>query len=129
LTVPAGDSLIVYHWALQRYYSSPIFESVGDIADHLRDVEYDIPSYYYEGLTTAEAMAGLNAGSNPDVVGEAGSVVPYAVVTAENLTNGRTGTVTAQSDGSFNLWIRYTSAGDQIHVTATDGLDVTMTAQ
>ncbi|MFC1500526.1 hypothetical protein ACFL6T_05890, partial [Candidatus Zixiibacteriota bacterium] len=116
--VPAGETVTLMHWGFQR--SSEPVSSLGALMESLDD---EMPASYFEGLTIAEAGAGLFAGVLPNVIGGAGSVAPLAVVNLDNQTAGTTATVTALADGSFSVVLRNTQSGDSVHITATDGTD------
>jgi hypothetical protein len=122
VTIPAGGTIVIYHWGFQKT-GGP----VGDLAAIMGDLALAMPLAYFEGLSIAEGANGYNAGSRPNVVGEAGAVAPFAEVTATNLTAGGTASCIAAGDGSFVLFLRDTSSGDQVQVIATDGTDETVT--
>lgn len=124
-TIPAGDRVTITHWNFQR---DPDGEA--DLAAEMQtDFTTDgvaIDGAYYADMTFAEYFDNIVALVTENIVGEAGSVAPFAVVTVENATQSITVDATASSDGSFSMGIPADS-GDTLNITATDGTSDTVT--
>jgi len=118
VTIPAQGTVVLFHWGFQRTGGSS-----DELAAIMAGLEASMPAAYFDGVSIAECDAGLNAGSNPNVMGEAGAVAPFATVTATNLTSAGIVSAGAAGDGSFAMILRDTNSGDQVRVSATDGTD------
>lgn len=79
-----------------------------------------------EGLSIDELAALANfTPSRGTITGEAGSVIGRAVVTAKNNRTGNQKSFKARDDGSFAIPLK-TLSGDEIVLSASDGLETTL---
>ncbi len=118
-TVPAGSKRTLVHFG---YLS-------GERTAELLETEM-------EGLLEQPDMSGLNleelegllnfTPTEGTIEGEAGAVIGQVTVTGENTRTGETLTITARNDGSFALPLD-TVSGDEITLTASDGLNDSVT--
>jgi len=88
------------------------------------------PIEYFEGMTAGEiADSTYTFTDNPlNLVGDAGSVAPWASVTVTNQTTGAVGSAVAASDGSFVLTI-LAATGELVDLTTDLGRADTLTTQ
>ena len=122
VVVPAGQTVVLLHWGFQGSSKLP-----AAMAAELALIEDSIPGEMFTGLTVAEAVADPFVAGADNAIGEAGSVAPLAAVSLDNLTSGSSAAVDAAPDGSFAAFLAETDSGDQVHVTASDGTDETVT--
>ena len=122
VVVPAGQTVVLLHWGFQGSSKLP-----AAMAAELALIEDSIPGEMFTGLTVAEAVADPFVAGADNAIGEAGSVAPLAAVSLDNLTSGSSASVDAAPDGSFAAFLAETDSGDQVHVTASDGTDETVT--
>jgi hypothetical protein len=107
LTVPAGERVILLNFVAMRSFgdsSDPIGELIA-LMESLEDfplVDQDLLG----GISTAELNDILGVAGGVIVEGAAFSASPGATVDLENLDNGATASVTAESDGSWQVLIR-----------------------
>lgn len=122
VSIPALGTVVLFHWGFQNTGGSS-----EELATVMAGLLPTLPAAFLEGVSVAECAAGVNAGSNPNVVGEAGAVAPYATVTATNVSTAGVVVSEAAADGSFTMILRDTSSGDQVRVSATDGTNELVT--
>jgi hypothetical protein len=119
IVVPAGSTRTLLHFGYltASRAADDMHARMADLVEH--------PDM--TGLSRVELAGLLNFVPNRGTVyGDAGSVIGLATVTAVDSRNSATLSVTAQRDGSFAVPID-TQRGDTIHLTASDGLDTTIT--
>jgi hypothetical protein len=123
VTVPAGETVSIMHLGFQEFDSTPLAENVRDQIESLSEF---VPAEYFAGLSSAEFETISNVQPEPNVLGEAGSVEPFAEVTLTNEVSSATAEAMANSDGSFQVYLGAAS-GETINVTTAFGTDKTVT--
>ena len=104
--------------------------TTADLATQLALLDTVAPIEYFEGMTAGEiADSTYTFTDNPlNLVGDAGSVAPWASVTVTNQTTGAVGSAVAASDGSFVLTI-LAATGELVDLTTDLGRADTLTTQ
>ena len=102
--------------------------TTADLATQLALLDTTAPVEYFEGMTAGEiADSTYTFSDNPfNLVGAAGSVAPWASVTAMNQTTGSVGSAVAASDGSFALTV-LAATGEVVDLTTDLGRADTLT--
>jgi hypothetical protein len=102
--------------------------TTADLAAQLALLATMSPAEYFEGMTADEiADATFTFSNNPlNLVGAAGSVAPWASVTATNQSTGAAGWAMAASDGSFSMTV-LADSGELVDLTTDLGRADTLT--
>lgn len=117
IVVAAGEKKTFLHYAFLT-----LSRDASSVQTHLKTMVTD-PDM--TGLSLSELASLQNfSPSNGTLLGEAGSVIGYAEVTATS--GSQTLTVKAKKDGSFALPLNV-GTGDVVVLTASDGLNTTLT--
>lgn len=118
LTVPAGERVILINYVAMRSFLASA-DPIGELVALMESLE-DFPLVDQDllgGISTAELNDILGVAGGVIVEGTAFSASPGATVDLENLDNGATASVAADSDGSWQALIN-ALPGDTIAFTS-----------
>ncbi|MCB0307993.1 MAG: carboxypeptidase regulatory-like domain-containing protein [Bdellovibrionales bacterium] len=119
LVIPAGTqkTILTYLFLTSLRDSNALNNSMQEIVRE--------PNMTAMSLQELQGLLNFTPGAGT-VIGEAGSVIGRADVTALNLDTQESLTVKARNDGSFFVPL-VTNSGDKVKITSSDGLETTLT--
>ncbi|HWO10663.1 MAG TPA: hypothetical protein VNN80_14320 [Polyangiaceae bacterium] len=128
VTVPAGGTVSVIHWAFQQSDGLP--SAVEALTERVAAIPNVPPAAYWEGMTSAEAASTLLM--TPTLQGGPGVVAPNSTVTVTINPDGLGGfdaqfTPVSDADGSLFFPLSLAGASSTVDVTSENGSSVTLT--